>query len=49
MLAIGCDQGGYSLKLEVIKYLEDKGIEYKDCGTYSEDAVDYPVYARKVV
>lgn len=49
MLAIGCDQGGHSLKLEVIKYLEDKGIEYKDCGTYSEDAVDYPVYARKVV
>lgn len=49
MLAIGCDQGGYSLKLEVIKYLEEKGIEYKDCGTYSEDAVDYPVYARKVV
>lgn len=49
MLAIGCDQGGYSLKLEVIKYLEEKGIAYKDCGTYSEDAVDYPVYARKVV
>lgn len=49
MLAIGCDQGGYSLKLEVIKYLEERGIEYKDCGTYSEDAVDYPVYARKVV
>ena len=49
MLALGCDQGGYALKLEVIKYLEEKGIEYKDCGTYSEDAVDYPIYARKVV
>lgn len=49
MLAIGCDQGGYTLKLEVIKYLEENGIEYKDCGTYSEDSVDYPVYARKVV
>ena len=49
MLALGCDQGGYALKLEVIEYLEEKGIEYKDCGTYSEDAVDYPIYARKVV
>ena len=49
MLALGCDQGGYALKLEVIKYLEENGIEYKDCGTYSEDAVDYPIYARKVV
>lgn len=49
MLALGCDQGGYALKLEVIKYLEEHGIEYKDCGTYSEDSVDYPVYARKVV
>lgn len=49
MLAIGCDQGGYELKLEVIKYLEKQGIEYKDCGTYSPDSVDYPVYARAVV
>ncbi len=49
MLAIGCDQGGYSLKLEVMKYLDEKGIEYKDCGTYSPDSVDYPVYARAVV
>ena len=49
MLAIGCDQGGYGLKLEVMKYLDSQGIEYKDCGTYSADSVDYPVYARAVV
>ncbi len=49
MLAIGCDQGGYELKLEVMKYLDGKGIEYKDCGTYSPASVDYPVYARAVV
>ena len=49
MLALGCDQGGYSLMQEVIKYLDEKGIEYKNCGTFSEDPVDYPVYARKVV
>ncbi len=49
MVALGCDQGGYELKLEIVKYLEEKGIEYKDCGTYSPDSVDYPVYARAVV
>lgn len=49
MLAIGCDQAGYELKQEIMKYLEEKGIDYKDCGTYSADAVDYPVYAKAVV
>lgn len=49
MLALGCDQGGYSLMKEVIRYLDEKGIEYKNCGTFSENPVDYPVYARKVV
>jgi len=49
MLAIGCDQAGYELKQEIMKYLEEKEIAYKDCGTYSADAVDYPVYARAVV
>lgn len=49
MLALGCDQGGYPLMQEIIKYLDEKGIEYKNCGTFSEDPVDYPIYARKVV
>ncbi len=30
MLALGCDHGGYELKLEIKKYLDEKGIEYKD-------------------
>lgn len=34
---------------EVIKYLDEKGIEYKNCGTFSADPVDYPIYARAVV
>ena len=49
MLALGCDQAGYGLMQEVKKHLEERGLEYTDCGTYSEDAVDYPVYAKKVV
>lgn len=48
MIAIGCDHGGYELKQEIIGYLEGKGIEYEDFGAFSTDAVDYPVYARKV-
>ena len=26
MIALGCDHGGYELKQEIIKYLEEKGI-----------------------
>ena len=32
MLAIGCDHGGYALKEEVKKHLDERGIEYIDCG-----------------
>lgn len=48
MIAIGCDHGGYELKLEIIKYLEKKGLEYKDFGCDSLESVDYPIYAKKV-
>ena len=29
MIALGCDHGGYELKQEIKKYLDEKGIEYK--------------------
>lgn len=48
MIALGSDQAGYNLKQEIIKYLEEKGLEYKDYGSFSEDPVDYPVYGKKV-
>ena len=48
MLALGCDHGGYNLICAIKKYLDEKGIEYKDFGTYSTDSVDYPVYGYKV-
>ena len=48
MLAIGADHGGYKLKEEIKKYFEEKGIEYKDFGTYDEERTDYPIYAKKV-
>lgn len=48
MIALGCDHGGYELMKEVIKYLEEKGLEYKNYGTYSEASCDYPEFAKKV-
>ena len=47
MIALGCDHGGYELMQEVIKYLEEHGLEYKNYGTYSTDSCDYPDYAEK--
>lgn len=46
MIAIGSDHGGYALKQTVIKYLEEKGLAYKDFGCNSLDSCDYPVYGR---
>ena len=48
MVAIGSDHGGYKLKEEIKKYLEEKEIEYEDCGTFSVVSVDYPEIAKAV-
>ena len=48
MIAIGADHGGFLLKEEIKKHLDEKGIEYKDFGTYSTDSVDYAKIAYKV-
>ena len=47
-IAIGSDHGGYALKEEIKKFLEDEGIEYIDVGPDSDASVDYPVYGLKV-
>ena len=44
MLALACDHGGLALKKEIAKYLSEKGIEYKDFGTHTEDSCDYPLF-----
>ena len=48
MIAIGCDHGGYALKREIMAHLEERGLEYKDYGCYSEESVDYPIYGKAV-
>ena len=47
-VAIGCDHAGFTLKQYLSKELADLGYEMLDCGTDSEDSVDYPDYAVKV-
>ncbi|MCI8396293.1 MAG: ribose 5-phosphate isomerase B [Clostridia bacterium] len=48
MIVIGADHGGYKLKEEIKKYLDEKEIKYEDKGAYSEDSVDYPNIAKAV-
>lgn len=47
-IALGADHGGYGHKEEIKKFLENKGIEVTDFGTYSQDSTDYNDYALKV-
>lgn len=44
-IAIACDHGGLRFKKILLQYLQDKGYEMKDFGTYSEDSCDYPDFA----
>ena len=47
-VALGCDHGGINLKPVLIDYLEKKGIEYKDFGTFDKASTDYNEYAEAV-
>lgn len=47
-LAIGCDEAAYSLKMVLIKHLEQKGIEVVDYGAEAGETVLYPDVAWKV-
>ena len=48
MIAIGSDHGGYKLKEEIKKYLDEKEIKYKDLGAMNEKRVDFPNIAKDV-
>jgi ribose 5-phosphate isomerase B len=41
-VAIGSDHAGFVLKSLLCRMLEEMGVEYRDFGTNSEEAVDYP-------
>ena len=48
MIGIGCDHGGFELKEAVRKHLEEKGIAYRDFGSYTPERCDYPIVAEAV-
>lgn len=48
MIAIGSDHAGYLLKADIIKFLENRGLEVKDFGTNGPDSVDYPDFGQAV-
>lgn len=47
-VAVGCDHGGFPLKQTILEAVQGLGHETLDCGTYSEDSVDYPDFASAV-
>ncbi len=47
MIALGADHGGFALKEEIKKHLDDIGVAYKDFGTYTPGSIDYAKIAYK--
>lgn len=47
-VAVGCDHGGFKVKEQLKAYLSDLGLNVRDFGTDSEEAVDYPDFAHAV-
>ncbi len=48
MYAIGSDHGGYDLKQAIMAHLKERGVEYRDYGTFSTESCDYPDYGEAV-
>lgn len=48
MIAIGSDHGGFELKQEVKRHLDELGLAYRDYGTDSTESCDYPPYGEAV-
>ena len=46
VISIGSDHAGFDAKVEVIEFLKNAGFEVADCGTYSKDSCDYPLFGR---
>lgn len=47
-VAVGADHAGYHLKEHIAAELRERGIDVRDAGTHSTEAVDYPVFAHAV-
>ena len=47
-VAIGSDHGGFRMKEQLKSFLTDFGLQVRDFGTESDEAVDYPDFAHAV-
>ncbi len=47
-IAIGSDHGGYELKNDIVKFLQEESYSVKDMGTHSKDSCDYPIIGFEV-
>lgn len=47
-IAIGCDHGGFEYKEKLKNFLAEMGLNVRDFGTNSGEAVDYPDFAHAV-
>ena len=47
-VAIGSDHAGFALKGELCTLLDELRVEYRDFGTYTPEAVDYPDFIAPV-
>lgn len=48
MIAIGSDHGGFELKQAIMKHLKNRGMEYRDYGTFTPESCDYPDFGKAV-
>lgn len=48
IISLGADHGAFELRQAILSYLQEKGLQYVDHGTYEKTSVDYPDFAAAV-
>ena len=47
-IGIANDHAGYDLKLKLVEFFKQKGLDYKDFGSNSAESVDYPEFGHSL-
>ncbi len=48
LISIASDHGGFSLKVDIVSFLNELGYEVKDMGPKNQNPVDYPDYGIRI-
>jgi len=48
LIAIASDHGGFSLKVDIVSFLNELGYEVNDMGPKNQNSVDYPDYGIRI-